>query len=140
MTTAVDTNVIVALWNRDVNLSSATQSALDAALARGGLVISAPVFAELMACPGRSEDFLESFFNDTGMAVDWILDHSTWRAAGQAFQTYASRRKRHIGSVPRRILADFVIGAHALQGGYQLLTLDDRLYRAAFPKLIIVGF
>jgi predicted nucleic acid-binding protein len=140
MTTAVDTNVIVSLWDRDVNLSSAAQSALDAALARGGLVISAAVFAELMACPGRSEDFLESFFNDTGIAVDWILDQSTWRAAGQAFQTYAARRKRHIDSVPRRILADFVIGAHALQGGYQLLSLDDRLYRAAFPELIIVGF
>jgi predicted nucleic acid-binding protein len=140
MTTAVDTNVIVSLWDRDVNLSSAAQSALDAALARGGLVISAPVFAELMACPGRSEDFLESFFNDTGIAVDWILNQSTWRAAGQAFQTYVARRKRHIDSVPRRILADFVIGAHALQGGYRLLTLDDRLYRAAFPELIIVGF
>jgi predicted nucleic acid-binding protein len=138
MTTAVDTNVIVSLWDRNANLSSAAQSALDAALDRGGLVISAPVFAELMACPGRSEDFLESFFNDTGIAVDWNLDQSTWRAAGRAFQTYADRRKRHITSAPRRILADFVIGAHAWHAGYQLLTLDDRLYRAAFPKLNVV--
>jgi len=140
MTTAVDTNVIVSLWDRAANLSSAALAALDAALERGGLIASAPVFTELMACPGRSEAFLESFFNDTGIAVDWNLDESTWRAAGQAFQIYAARRKRHADSGPRRILADFVIGAHAAQGGYQLLTLDDRLYRAAFPELVVVGF
>jgi hypothetical protein len=33
MTTAVDSNVIVALWDRDPGLSTAAQSALDAALA-----------------------------------------------------------------------------------------------------------
>jgi predicted nucleic acid-binding protein len=31
-----------------------------------------------------------------------------------------------------------VIGAHAMQKGYRLLTLDDRLYQAAFPDLEIV--
>jgi hypothetical protein len=138
MTTAIDSNVIVALWDRNASLSSAAQSALDAALERGGLVISAPVFAELMACPGRSEDFLRSFFEDTGIAVDWNLDEMIWRAAGRAFQGYAARRKRQGDFAPRRILADFVIGAHAQQGGYQLLSLDDRLYRATFPGLTVI--
>jgi predicted nucleic acid-binding protein len=41
MTTAIDTNVIVALWDRDTRLNSAAQSALDAALGRGGLIIAA---------------------------------------------------------------------------------------------------
>ena len=139
MIIAVDTNVIVSLWDRDASLSSAAQSGLDAALARGGLVVSAPVFAELMACPGRSEDFLQSFFRETGIAVDWNLDETVWRVAGRAFQTYAARRKRHSDSAPRRILADFMIGAHAQQAGYQLLTLDGRLYRTAFPELTVVG-
>jgi predicted nucleic acid-binding protein len=40
---------------------------------------------------------------------------------------------------PRRILADFVIGAHALRRAYALLTLDDRLYRLAFPRLEIMS-
>jgi hypothetical protein len=57
MTTAVDTNVIFALWDRDKALSSAAQSGLDSALGRGSLVISAPVFTELMAAPARSESF-----------------------------------------------------------------------------------
>ena len=38
MTTAIDTNVIVALWDRDPSLSSNAQSALDAALGRGTVV------------------------------------------------------------------------------------------------------
>ena len=38
-----------------------------------------------------------------------------------------------------RILADFLIGAHALRYGFRLLTLDDRLYRAPFPRHSIVS-
>jgi predicted nucleic acid-binding protein len=34
-------------------------------------------------------------------------------------------------------MADFMIGAHAETRGYRLLTLDERVYRAAFPKLVI---
>ncbi len=92
MTTAIDTHVIVALWDRDDALNSAAQSALDAALGRGNLIITAPVFAELMASPGRSEKFLDWFFKDTRISVDWNLDETVWRAAGRGFQTYAARR------------------------------------------------
>jgi predicted nucleic acid-binding protein len=138
MMTAVDTNVIVALWDRDLELSLAAQFALDAALVHGGLVVSAPVFAELMAAPGRSETFLNSFFRDTGIVLDWNLHQAIWRAAGRAFQKYAARRRQRHALGPRRILADFLIGAHAAEGGHRLLTLDHRLYRAAFPGLRLV--
>ena len=138
MTTAIDTNVLVALWDRDETLSFAAQSALDAALGRGTLVIAAVVFAELMAAPGRSESFLDSFFRETGINIDWTLDESVWRAAGRAFQTYAARRRKQRDPGPRRILADFLIGAHAIEGGHPLLTLDDRLYRTSFPNLTVV--
>ena len=37
-----------------------------------------------------------------------------WRVAGKAFQKYASRRQKQQAGRPRRILADFLIGAHAL--------------------------
>jgi predicted nucleic acid-binding protein len=139
MITAVDTNIIVALWDKDPRLSSAAQAALDNALARGGLAISAPVLAELMAAPGRSEKFIDSFLQNTGLAVDWNLDQRIWRTAGRAFQKYAARRRNQSGLGPRRILADFLIGAHAAVLDYPLLTLDDRLYHAAFPRLVLLG-
>lgn len=138
MISAIDTNVLIALWDQDDTLNSAAQTALDAAFARGKLVISGAVFAELMAFPGRPETFLNQFLRDTGIAVDWSVDESIWRAAGNSFQKYAKRRRKQRAGQPRRILADFLIGAHALEKGYSLLTLDDGIYRAAFPKLHIV--
>jgi predicted nucleic acid-binding protein len=137
MTTAIDTNVIVALWDRNASLSSAAQTALEAAFNRGGLVIAAPVFAELLAAPRRTESFVDAFLEDTAIAVDRSLDEMVWRAAGRAFQRYAERRRKQRDSGTRRILADLVIGAHAETRGYRLLTLDERTYRLAFPKLVI---
>jgi len=86
----------------------------------------------------RTESFIDSFCAQTGIAVDSDLPEAVWRSAGRAFQHYAVRRKSHRNSAPRRILADFLIGAHALHHGYKLLTLDDRLYRTAFPRLQIL--
>jgi len=138
MITAIDTNVLVALWDRNDTLNSAAQAALDAAFARGKLVISGAVFAELLAFPRRTETFLDEFLKDTGIAVDWTTDESVWRVAGKAFQRYANRRRKKSVGGPRRILADFFIAAHALEKDCLLLTLDDGIYRAAFPKLQIV--
>ena len=139
MTTAVDTNVFVALWDKNRLLSSAAQTALDRALGFGGIVVSPPVVAELMAAPGRSEAFVNTFLFDTGITVEWELGEDVWRSAGRAFQKYATRRRKSTGGSPRRILADFLIGAHALALDCPLLTLDDRLYRAAFPRLRLIS-
>jgi predicted nucleic acid-binding protein len=140
MTTAIDTNVVIALWDRDPTLSLAAQNALDAAFNRGTLIAAAPVFAELIAAPGRSEAFVGSFFEQTGIGVDWELPEQIWRLAGRTFQAYAERRRKQRGAGARRILADFVIGAHASANGCRLLTLDDRLYRSSFPNLVVETF
>lgn len=137
MITALDSNILVALWEADQTLSSAANLALKSARTAGNLIISAPVYAELLAGAGRTEKFLDSFFADTGIAIDWDLDESIWRSAGLAYQSYATRRRKQRGSEPRRIQGDFLIGAHALEHGYDLLTLDERLYAAAFPRLPI---
>jgi predicted nucleic acid-binding protein len=140
MTTAVDTNVVIALWDKDPGLSSAAQNALESAFSRGTLVAAAPVFAELMAAPGRSEAFVGLFFEETGIAIDWQLGEQVWRSAGRTFRAYVERRRKQRDIGKRRILADFLIGAHAAANGYRLLTLDDRLYRTSFPALAIVTF
>ena len=89
MTTVVDTNVIVALWDRDDSLNLAAQRALDAARARGSLVIPAPVYAELLAFAGRTEQFLDAFFNQTSIVIDWDLAEPAWRRAGRAIRRSA---------------------------------------------------
>ena len=137
MTTAIDTNVVIALWDRDPTLSLTAQTALETAFRRGNLVIAAPVFSELLAAPGRNEHFVDQFLDETGIAVDWELDEPVWRSAGRAFQAYSERRRKQQAPEPRRILADFLIGAHADTRGYRLLTLDERVYRISFPRLAI---
>jgi predicted nucleic acid-binding protein len=137
MTTAIDTNVIVGLWNEDDTQNLAVQQALKEAQGRGGLVICGAVYAELLAAPGRTEAFVDRFCEETGIAVEWELGERAWRAAGAAFQSYAGRRRKQKEAEPRRILADFLIGAHALVSGYKLLTLDGRTYQASFPRLAI---
>jgi len=123
------------LWDKDSALSLAAQNVLEAAFHRGNLVAAAPVFAELIAAPGRTETFVGSFFEDTGIAIDWELGEQVWRSAGRAFQAYAGRHRKQRDVGTRRILADFLIGTHAVSNDCRLLTLNDRLCRAAFPTL-----
>lgn len=71
--------------------------------------------------------------------VDREFDEASWRVAARAFREYAERlRARPGGSGPRRILADFVIGAHAARYASALLTLERRIYRAAFPSRTVL--
>ena len=81
MTTAIDTNIFVALWDEDPGVASAARAALEAAFQRGNLTVAAPVFAELIAAPGRTENFVGAFFADTGIVIDWELEEAIWRSA-----------------------------------------------------------
>lgn len=135
MTVALDTNVLVALWDATDALHPVARRALEEASSREALVICGVVYAELIGAPGRTEAFVDRFCEEAGIAVEWELRERIWRKAGVAFQGYATRRKKQSGAEPRRLLADFLIGAHALESGYKLLTLDGGMYRKAFPGL-----
>jgi len=94
MTTALDTNVLVALWDTSDALHWAARKALEAAWGQGKLVLSAVVYPELIAAPGRTEAFIDRFCEETGVEVEWELKERIWRAAGTAFQGYAALRRR----------------------------------------------
>ncbi len=46
-----------------------------------------------------------------------------------------NRRGATIISAPRRLLADFMIGAHALLSADRLMTFDTKVYGQDFPEL-----
>lgn len=70
---------------------------------------------------------------------DWAFSERVWREAALAFRRYAERRRSQPGgSGPRRILANFIVGAHALHLASALLMLDLRVYRASFPELEVL--
>ena len=136
---AADTNILVALLSGTAEEAAKARRFLSEARQRGAIVVCAPVHAELVAALGRGEKAVEEFLGRARIEVDWELDEATWRAAARAFREHAGRRRAQAGgSGPRRILADFVIGAHALRYASALLTLNRRIYRTAFPELEIL--
>jgi predicted nucleic acid-binding protein len=58
-------------------------------------------------------------------------------SGGMLLKPFRSMQAGHGERGPRRILADFLIGAHAQKRGYRLLTLDEGFYPTAFPRLVL---
>ena len=137
--TAVDTNVFIGLLAGTKHEAEIAQRALERTSAEGPLILCPVVYAELMAMPGMSEEELDGFVEANDLTVEWVVGPEVWRAAGQAYAAYATRRRKQKGDKgPRRILADFVIGAHALLTAGKLLTLDPKLYQANFAGLDVI--
>jgi predicted nucleic acid-binding protein len=129
--------VISALWTGEPS-SQHCKAALENAQRRGALVICAPVYCELHACPGVTPEIISSFLQDTGIAADFEIGEDVWREAASRFARYANRRRRSGGESPKRLLVDFIVGAHALLAADCLLTLDQDRYSRDFPELKLV--
>ncbi len=137
MRTAIDTNVISALWSNGLIAVAVARRLGDAKL-EGGLVIAGPVYAELLAYPSASVSFVNDFLADTGVAIDFEFQPQAWLETGLRFAEYANRRRRSTGEAPKRLLADFMIGAHAVLQTDRLMTLDPTRYRQDFPELRLI--
>lgn len=137
MKTALDSNILSCLWSNESS-AKRVQDDLRSARARGGIVVCAPVYVELMAHPLAPPGFVDKFLAETGIAVEFDLDEQVWRKAAAGFAAYAQRRRRSGGASPKRLLPDFIIAAHALLRADRLLTLDPTRYRQDFPQLRLV--
>jgi predicted nucleic acid-binding protein len=135
--TAIDSNVFSAIWSAE---SSATKLVTQLGEARqaGALLISPFVFVELHAYPGATEAFIRGFLEATGVVVDLRLEERIWAETGRRFALYAARRRQSSGTGPKRLLADFLIGAHALVQADRLLTLDPQRYSQDFPEVRLI--
>jgi predicted nucleic acid-binding protein len=138
MRTAIDSNIISALWSKEALAPKIAKILGDAKL-EGGLVVSAPVYAELVAHPKSSLEFVDKFLSDTGIAVEFEIEARAWMEAGLRYARYAARRRRSARDTPKRLLADFIIGCHALMQADRLMTLDARRYQRDFPELKITS-
>ncbi len=134
MRTAVDTNVISALWSAEP-LASGLSAVLETASAEGALVVCGAVYAELLAYPKNSAKFTDDFLESTGIAIDFDFGEAVWREVALRFAKYAGRRRSSRGNHPKRLLTDFIVGAHALVCADRLLTLDGGCYDQDFPDL-----
>lgn len=78
------------------------------------------------------------FLEATEIPIAWQTGQDVWLLAAERFREYANRR-RDDPDHPKRLLADFLIGAQAAVRGGRLLTFDERTFAAAFPELTILG-
>ncbi len=140
MITAIDSNVLIALWNPSDSLNSMALNALKGQADLGGLLICGAVYAELLGFQKRTQTMVDTFLDETGIDVDWMIGEDIWRSAARSNHQYSIRRRKQKQLEPRRLLTDFIVGAHADSRGLPLLTFDTRIFRAAYPQLNIIGW
>jgi predicted nucleic acid-binding protein len=132
--TAIDANIISSIWSNEPTAEKVVEQ-LGKAKQEGVLLISTFAFAELLAYPNVTLGDVRTFLDATGVVIDYRIEERVWTEAGLRYARYAARRRKATGEGPRRILADFLIGAHALVQAERLLTLDPRRYTQDFPEL-----
>ncbi len=134
MRTSLDTNILSALWSNEPSASDIAKR-LGEAKQSGAVIVSGLVYAELLAYPKATEAFVNDFFEQTGIMTDFRFRETVWMEAGRRIAKYANRRRNAKGESPKRLLADFVVGTHALLQADRLMTLDPDRYRQDFPEL-----
>ena len=128
MITAVDTSVLLDVFLPDETFGSRSAEWLRNAYDAGAIVICDIVYAELApAFPDRPA--LDSALREINASVSPIDPSIAWDA-GRRWLRY-----RHAGGKRKRIITDFLIGAHAVATAETFLTRDRGFYRSYFPEL-----
>jgi predicted nucleic acid-binding protein len=157
MITAVDTNIILDILIPGEPFAESSKALLERHLAAGQLILCEVVLAEL-AAQFPTEADLRAFLSDTGMRIVHSNEKSLY-IAGTRWAVYAKRGgKNRLSctgcgktiqvSCPKcgmaltkrlHVLADFLIGAHALTHADCIITRDLGIYKTYFRDLKAVN-
>lgn len=131
MITAVDTSVLLDVFGADATFGPGSRAALSTCIAEGSLLACDVVWAET-ATFFPSAELAHDAMDTLGVQFSAL----TRDAALAASDAWKSHRRR--GGRRERIVADFLIGAHAATQAERLLTRDRGFYRACFDNLTIL--
>ena len=105
----------------------------------GALVVCVVVWAELAAGPGVGPERCSRLLRALDIQVDYEIPRKAWDLAGESFSAYAQRRRAAGAGTPRRLLADFLVAAHAVHRAQRLVTQDQAFFRSVFPQLTLTA-
>ena len=131
MITAVDTSVLIDVFGNDPEFGRTSAERVRESLRAGALIVCDVVWSETRAVFPDAESFA-SAMTTLGVRFSPVNAESANRA-GSTWQTY-----RKAGGKRTRLMADFIIGAHALHQADRLLTRDRGYYRSYFAGLELV--
>jgi predicted nucleic acid-binding protein len=130
--TLVDSNVLIDIFQPKSEWFAWSSRQLARARMDGDVVINQVIASEVAA------EFVTIAKLETALLASlWRREDLPWTAAYRA--GWAHRDYRRQGGGCGRTLPDFLIGAHAIVMGYNLLTRDARRYRAYFEGLDIIA-
>jgi hypothetical protein len=129
--TAVDSSVLLDVLTDAPTRAAASLEALRRALRSGPIVACPVVWAEVRAFFADVGRMNEAFAS-AGIAFD-AFDEDSSNLAGAIWQLY-----RRQGGRRTRLVADFLIGAHAQVRAARLLTRDRGFFRRYFRELEVM--
>lgn len=127
----LDSNIVIDLIEGRSRFSEASRRAVARVPAATRLVANVIVLAE---CAGHFTDADEElrFLADLSISLLPISVPAAWRA-GTAHRAYRRAGGERVG-----VLADFLIGGHAVDLGAPLMTRDRQRFASYFPELTLI--
>jgi predicted nucleic acid-binding protein len=130
MITAVDTSVLIDVFGNDPVHGHSSAESLRKCMREGTLVVCDVVWAETRAV-FPDEVAFESAMKTLGIRYS-PMEEKAASHAGASWKAY-----RKAGGTRNRVMADFMIGAHAVHQADRLLTRDRGYYRSHFKGLVL---
>jgi predicted nucleic acid-binding protein len=128
---AVDSSVLIDVLAADPHFGDASQTCLSEALGAGDVVVCDAVVAEIHTLLAGSESTMEGL-SSLGIRYLPTSEQAAVRAG------HMQRRFVERGGRRERVVADFLIGAHALLQCDALVTRDASFFRDYFKGLKVI--